>query len=80
MYIYSRLEHISDRWQCHSHHIIIVLILLGVAAIFKMLSNWKKRSLNIYENPYDYAVPPLLPCITVSRLDSEIYHSISEDF
>ena len=59
--------------------ITIVIILLGVP-IFKMLSNWKKRSLNIYENPYDYAVSPLPPCNTFRRIDSEIYDTISEDF
>ena len=60
--------------------ITIAIILLGIAALFKMLSNWKKRSINIYEIPYDYAVPPLPPSITVTRIDSVIYDTISEDF
>ena len=57
--------------------LIIVMTIIGVA-------KWKKRSINIYEIPYNYAVPPLPPRNTFCRIDHEsltgIYDMILEDY
>ena len=59
--------------------VMVVITAVGNCLMFTLRNHYQKQklSLTLYDVPYNYALPPLPPC--VQRMDSELYDTISNN-